>query len=90
MLILVDGRVIPCCVDACGKYILGDVHNESLEKIWNGDKAVALRTMLLEGKVENIPLCKDCSYGPSQGDIPGFMGLVKRTRSLFAIRKFLK
>lgn len=54
-----DGRVAACCNDLEGKFIIGDANNNSLKEIWNGEKMVGLRRMLIEGK--HIPdLCRDC------------------------------
>lgn len=68
MIILVDGRVIPCCVDYDAKYVVGDLNKESLKEIWNGKKMVALRKALLEGRKEEIELCSKCTYGPNLGE----------------------
>jgi len=63
MCILVDGKVVPCCVDYDGTYILGDLKRDSLKSIWNGQKIITLRRALLEGRKETIELCSKCSYG---------------------------
>lgn len=61
--ILWDGRVVPCCRDFDGKYVLGDVSKERLIDIWNkGEKMIDLRKKLAsEGGYRGISLCKDCS-----------------------------
>jgi len=45
MVILWDGRVVPCCADYEANLILGDVNKESLLDIWQGEKMKALRRM---------------------------------------------
>lgn len=54
MVILWDGRCVPCCVDYDGRYIIGDAKIESLEKIWNGPKMQEIRK-------ESAPMCKFCN-----------------------------
>ncbi len=54
-----DGRVVPCCYDYNGKYVLGDVRHNKLSEIWNGERMQALRRAFLSQKVNN-PLCKTC------------------------------
>lgn len=56
-----DGRVIPCCIDWKGINIIGDVNNESLNDIWNGEKLKNLRNKHLEGKRHEFSPCKGCT-----------------------------
>jgi len=48
-------------VDWDGRYILGNLQNETLSEIWNGDKAKALRREHVKGNFQNIPLCAKCT-----------------------------
>lgn len=58
-----DGRfVTPCCMDSNGDYPLGDARKESIEKIWNSPKMIALRKAQLTGDWKKMQLCKDCTY----------------------------
>ncbi len=57
--ILWDGRVVSCCRDYNGIYVLGDLKKDSLKKIWNGKPARALRKELASGNVKNS-LCAPC------------------------------
>ena len=63
MSVLVDGRVVPCCVDYDGKCVLGDLKKDSLQSIWNGEKMISLRKALLEGRKDDIKLCNKCTLG---------------------------
>ena len=54
-----DGDVVPCCFDYNKKYILGNVRENSLREIWNGDNMRRLRLEFLSNSVRN-PLCLDC------------------------------
>ena len=60
MSILWDGRVVPCCIDFVGEYLLGDVRKESLLEIWNGDKLVELRKKIIGRRYKEVNLCKGC------------------------------
>jgi len=56
------GQVVLCCDDMYGDVIMGDVHLQRLEQIWNNEKFSLYRdTMNREGR-HNLPLCNNCSY----------------------------
>ena len=59
VVVLWDGRVVPCCRDFDGKITLGDLKRQSLTDIWRGSTLQALRRMHLDGEFENT-LCDDC------------------------------
>ena len=59
--ILVDGTVVPCCLDGEGNIPLGNIYSESLKSILEGERA----RNIFEGfssrkRVEE--LCKRCGY----------------------------
>ncbi len=59
--ILVDGSVVPCCLDSDGIINLGNLHTNSLDDILHSKRALAIR----EGFDKNRAveeLCKKCSY----------------------------
>lgn len=59
--ILVDGTVVPCCVDNDGTIKLGNIFKEDLESILNSKKAQDIVKGFQNGKcVES--LCKSCTY----------------------------
>jgi radical SAM protein with 4Fe4S-binding SPASM domain len=58
--ILWDGRVVPCCYDYDGKYIIGDLNSESLEEIWNNERMRKLRWQHINNNFEGNPLCAEC------------------------------
>lgn len=60
--ILWDGRVTTCCVDYQGKGILGDLKEESLAKIWQGDTLRNLRIAHLKENYGSVPLCSNCQF----------------------------
>ena len=59
--ILVDGTVIPCCLDSRGVINLGNIYNDSLEEILKSNRV----NLMTEGfkcneKIEE--LCKHCNF----------------------------
>ncbi|APD87547.1 hypothetical protein BM527_16430 [Alteromonas sp. Mex14] len=54
-----DGKVTPCCFDYNKKYVLGDLSQQSINDIWNGDQMKKLRAEFKSGNVTN-PLCENC------------------------------
>lgn len=59
--ILVDGTVVPCCLDNNGDIPLGNIFTEPLENILNKDKT----QNILKGFQNRIavePLCQKCTY----------------------------
>ena len=61
MVITWTGDVVPCCHDYDVKMSLGNVRDQSLASIWNGEKMLALRQEFMSGKVDN-PVCRDCEH----------------------------
>jgi len=57
-----DGRVTTCCVDYQGKGIIGDIKENSLAKIWQGEVLQSIRRAHLENQYETIPLCNKCQF----------------------------
>lgn len=60
MYILWDGRVVPCCMDYDGRYILGDANKQTLKEIW--DNAYGFRSAHKKYRFNDIPICKECNY----------------------------
>lgn len=59
--ILVDGTVVPCCLDSNGIIKLGNIYNDSLEDIINSSKYIKMRQGFCNRKVTE-ELCKHCSF----------------------------
>jgi radical SAM protein with 4Fe4S-binding SPASM domain len=59
--ILASGKVVPCCLDCDGIIELGDLHEESLEKILSNRRTVNMLEGFKEGKAIE-ELCQKCSY----------------------------
>ena len=59
--ILVDGTVVPCCLDSNGLIDLGNIYNESLQDIINSDRYQTLKKSFQDRKPSEN-LCKSCTY----------------------------
>ena len=61
--VLWTGEVVPCCRDACGRHIMGNLLEQSMEEIWNGEKYQAFRRTVSKLQIR-LDLCRLCSgYG---------------------------
>jgi len=60
MMIASNGDVVVCCRDLRHKTILGNVFQQSLTEIWNGEIYRNVRQRLLERKPCDIEACKGC------------------------------
>ena len=59
--ILVNGDVVPCCLDQNGDINLGNIYNNSLNEILNGELANKIINGFESHKIIH-PLCKRCGY----------------------------
>lgn len=59
--ILVDGTVVPCCLDHNGDIPLGNIFNESLEDIFQKDLTKAIKKNF-EGHLITCKLCHTCGF----------------------------
>lgn len=59
--ILVDGTVVPCCLDSNGKINLGNIFTNSFESIINSKKCLDLKKSFQDRK-PNEKLCLNCTY----------------------------
>jgi len=62
--ILVDGTVVPCCLDAEADIPLGNIHSQSFEEIINSPRATAIRTGFTQRRLCE-PLCRRCTFRQS-------------------------
>jgi len=61
--ILWNGDVVPCCRDAQGDYVMGNIFKQNFSEIWNGEKFRKFRR-LVNSDQRNLELCRLCSgYG---------------------------
>ena len=59
--ILVDGTVVPCCLDGNGIISLGNVHTTDFSKIIEGERAEKIRRGFQKRELAES-LCKRCTY----------------------------
>lgn len=59
--ILVDGTVVPCCLDSNGVVNLGNIFKESLEEIINSEKYISLKKSFQDRKPCE-KLCQSCTF----------------------------
>lgn len=54
-----NGKVVGCgCIDWLEKYVIGDVHKNTLKEIWKSSRAQKFRGAFHRGKIPTI--CRDC------------------------------
>jgi radical SAM protein with 4Fe4S-binding SPASM domain len=58
-----DGTVVPCCYDYDTVMPMGNVREQSLAEIWNGEAYRALREAERSGN-NMSPLCRNCTEAP--------------------------
>ena len=59
--ILVDGTVVPCCLDNNGDIPLGNIFEDTLEDILESEKAVKIKKNF-ENSIITCKLCKTCGF----------------------------
>ena len=64
MVVLADGRVVPCCADYNGEEVIGDVKKDSLVDIWNGPKFAEFREKFVRASFSEDSLCRRCGAYP--------------------------
>jgi radical SAM protein with 4Fe4S-binding SPASM domain len=58
--LLWSGDVVLCRHDFNGRYPLGNLKDQSLSEILEGERLEEIQQLHKDGKWENLPLCKDC------------------------------
>lgn len=75
-----NGDVVPCCADYDGKYVLGNIEDQTLEEIWNNGKMRRLRKAHIDGERGRIELCRSCRNS-WKSFIKRFLNAVEGVRS---------
>ncbi len=60
LIILWDGSVLPCTQDFFNQHSIGNVKDNSIREIWNGDKIIHLRKKLTEQDLDEFKTCSNC------------------------------
>lgn len=61
LVVLRDGNVALCCNDYDGKIIMGNVLEQGIMGVWNGERFRYYRKMHIADKRDKLPLCNQCS-----------------------------
>jgi radical SAM protein with 4Fe4S-binding SPASM domain len=57
-----DGKVLPCCFDKDAQHTLGNLNEETMNKVWEGKNYNEFRKELMKSR-KNIDICSNCSEG---------------------------
>ncbi len=60
MVVLTDGKVVPCCRDYLYEIDVGNLKEKTLEEVWLGPEYEYMRRMHLEGRWGELNLCNNC------------------------------
>jgi len=60
MIIFWNGDVPLCVADINGKYILGNLKNQSIKEIWNSKQLLSIKKLHEEKQFQKFPLCSMC------------------------------
>lgn len=55
-----NGNITPCCEDWDEKCVIGNIRDKSIYQIWHGEELYNLRTLHIDGRYDEIALCKNC------------------------------
>jgi radical SAM protein with 4Fe4S-binding SPASM domain len=55
-----DGKVLPCCFDKDGTWVMGDLSKESFNEIWHGKKYDEFRRGIIKNR-KGIAMCNNCT-----------------------------
>ncbi len=61
MVVLASGNVTFCNFDVADGHYMGSVYDHSIQEIWRGEKFEAWRSLVLQRRFEEMPLCAKCS-----------------------------
>lgn len=59
--ILVDGTIVPCCLDADGAMKLGNIFTDDLGEVLNGERAQKIRNGFMNNTITE-DFCKTCGF----------------------------
>jgi len=62
MAVFWDGDVTTCIADQDGMYRLGNLGEQSIKDIWNGEVLSSIRRLHKEKKFASLPLCSRCDW----------------------------
>jgi radical SAM protein with 4Fe4S-binding SPASM domain len=60
LIILSDGTATLCPRDMKKKYVIGNINEQTVSEIWNGERMQYARNIHRNGKFKELELCKEC------------------------------
>ena len=67
LVVLWDGRVIPCCVDYNANLMIGSVQNDTIQNLWKNEKMDLLRKQHLNGQFpDTCANCNECESNKTE------------------------
>jgi len=67
LVVLWDGRVIPCCVDYNANLAIGSVQNDTIQNLWKNEKMDFLRQQHLKGQFpDTCANCNECESNKTE------------------------
>ena len=60
--ITIDGKIVPCCFDKDAVHELGDLKENTLKKVFTGDKSKEFKNKILNDR-KQIDICRNCTEG---------------------------
>ena len=67
LVVLWDGRVIPCCVDYNANLTIGSVQNDTIQNLWKNEKMDLLRKQHLNGQFpDTCANCNECESNKAE------------------------
>lgn len=55
-----NGIMVPCCADYEATVPLGNLKNNTIEELWNGEKLNQIRDDLKHRRFDKLPMCANC------------------------------
>lgn len=79
-----NGDAVPCCRDPNGKHVLGNVFEDGIMKVFNGEKARNFRKKILteQGKIDICKLCSGYGMPNLHHKAPADFSVVRHTTTL--------
>ncbi len=66
VVVCANGDVVPCCRDAQGHFVMGNLLEQSFSDIWNGVRFVEFRKRIIQDQ-KNVEMCTVCDgYYPAR------------------------
>ncbi len=57
-----DGKVVPCCFDKDADHLMGELHQQNIKEVWQGEGYQSFRAKILENR-KGVPMCTNCTEG---------------------------